>query len=183
MPVVVIAGRKGGIGKSTITGNLAAEFAAMGQSVVALDADPQHSLAAWAEQGDGLLSQCVEKVSHGRRRRAPRESARRTEDRRHRSGRHAAGHTGHRLAGHAACRSRASSLRPLAARPVSDEGSAGPGLESPRREAVEEAAHPVCAIQSSQEYQPRPGVVFFPGSKWGRRFCPGSGSGSWWPKP
>jgi chromosome partitioning protein len=63
--VVVIAGRKGGIGKSTITGNLAAEFAASGKTVIALDADPQHSLAAWAGQGDGLLSQCVDKLSHG----------------------------------------------------------------------------------------------------------------------
>jgi chromosome partitioning protein len=62
MAVVVIAGRKGGIGKSTIAGNLAAEFAAMGQTVVALDADPQHSLAEWAKQGDGMLAQCVEKV-------------------------------------------------------------------------------------------------------------------------
>src|ERR1017187_3584709 len=68
MAVVVIAGRKGGIGKSTIAGNLAAEFAAMGQSVAALDADPQHSLAAWAEQREGMLSLCVEKVNdlHGK---------------------------------------------------------------------------------------------------------------------
>ena len=64
MAVVVVAGRKGGIGKSTIAGNLAAEFAAMDQRVVALDADPQFSLAAWAEQGNGMLSRCVEKVSH-----------------------------------------------------------------------------------------------------------------------
>ena len=66
MSVVVIAGRKGGIGKSTIAGNLAGEFAAMGKTVAALDADPQHSLAAWAEQGEGMLSQCVEKVSGGK---------------------------------------------------------------------------------------------------------------------
>src|ERR1700723_484406 len=65
MAVVVIAGRKGGIGKSTIAGNLAAEFAAMGQTVAALDADPQHSLAEWAKQGDGMLSQCVEKLERG----------------------------------------------------------------------------------------------------------------------
>jgi chromosome partitioning protein len=65
MAVVVVAGRKGGIGKSTIAGNLAAEFFAMGQTVAALDADPQHSLAAWAEQGHGILSKCVEKVKRG----------------------------------------------------------------------------------------------------------------------
>jgi chromosome partitioning protein len=65
MAVVVVAGRKGGIGKSTIAGNLAGEFAATGKRVAVLDADPQHSLAAWAEQGEGMLSQCVVKVSRG----------------------------------------------------------------------------------------------------------------------
>src|SRR5665213_1322403 len=63
MAVVEVAGRKGGSGKWTIEGNLAAELAAMGRTVAALDADPQHSLAAWAEQGGGMLSECVEKVS------------------------------------------------------------------------------------------------------------------------
>ena len=62
MAIIAVAGRKGGVGKSTITGNLAAEFAAMGRSVAVLDADPQHSLVAWAEQGDGMLAKCVEKV-------------------------------------------------------------------------------------------------------------------------
>jgi chromosome partitioning protein len=65
MAVVVVAGRKGGVGKSTITGNLAAEFAAMGQTVAAIDADPQHSLAAWAKQGEGMLLHCVEKLDRG----------------------------------------------------------------------------------------------------------------------
>jgi len=64
MAIVAVLGRKGGVGKSTIAGNLAAEFAAMGQSVIVLDADPQHSLADWAAQGEGLLSRCVEKVKH-----------------------------------------------------------------------------------------------------------------------
>lgn len=65
MPILAVAGRKGGIGKSTIAGNLAAEFAAMGRSVILLDADPQHSLAAWAAQGDGMLAGCVQKVNRG----------------------------------------------------------------------------------------------------------------------
>ncbi|HTS32094.1 MAG TPA: AAA family ATPase [Bryobacteraceae bacterium] len=62
MAIIAVLGRKGGIGKSTIAGNLAAEFAVMGRNVVALDADPQHSLAAWASQGEGMLSRMVEKV-------------------------------------------------------------------------------------------------------------------------
>jgi chromosome partitioning protein len=63
MAIIAVAGQKGGIGKSTIVGNLAAELAAMGRSVSVLDADPQHSLAAWADQGEGILSECVEKVN------------------------------------------------------------------------------------------------------------------------
>ena len=66
MAIIAVAGRKGGIGKSTIAGNLAGEFTAMGQSVLLPDADPQHSLAAWAAQGDGLLAGCVEKVDYHR---------------------------------------------------------------------------------------------------------------------
>lgn len=65
MTIIAVMGRKGGIGKSTITGNLAAEFADMGRTVVVLDADPQHSLATWAAQGAGVLSRCVEKVKRG----------------------------------------------------------------------------------------------------------------------
>ena len=77
MAIIAVAGRKGGVGKSTIVGNLAAEFAAMGRSVAVLDADPQHSLVAWAEQGEGMLARSVEKVAgaggHARRRRAKRK--------------------------------------------------------------------------------------------------------------
>jgi chromosome partitioning protein len=62
MAIVAVAGRKGGIGKSTIAGNLAGEFVAMGWNVAALDTDPQHSLAAWADQGKGVLARCVQKV-------------------------------------------------------------------------------------------------------------------------
>jgi chromosome partitioning protein len=65
MEIIAVAGRKGGIGKSTIAGNLAAELSERGWHGIALDADPQHSLAAWAAQGEGLLSRTVEKVKHG----------------------------------------------------------------------------------------------------------------------
>src|ERR1019366_1646598 len=65
MAIIAVGGRKGGVRKSTIVGNLAGEFAAMGRSVIVLDTDPQHSLAAWASQGDGMLSRCVEKVKGG----------------------------------------------------------------------------------------------------------------------
>jgi chromosome partitioning protein len=65
MAIIAVVGRKGGVGKSTIAGNLAGEFASMGRSVAVLDVDPQHSLAIWAKQGDGMLSRCVQKVADG----------------------------------------------------------------------------------------------------------------------
>ena len=65
MAIIAVAGRKGGVGKSTIAGNLAGEFAAMKRSVLVLDADPQHSMVAWAKQGDGTLARTVEKVESG----------------------------------------------------------------------------------------------------------------------
>src|ERR1017187_5027597 len=75
MAIIAVAGRKGGVGKSTIVGNLAAELAAMGRSVIVLDADPQHSLVAWAAQGEGMLSGCVEKVKGGDAGGRPRSAA------------------------------------------------------------------------------------------------------------
>jgi chromosome partitioning protein len=65
MAIIAVAGQKGGVGKTTVVGNLAAEFTGMGRSVAVLDADPQHSLAAWAAQGSGILSRCVHKVTGG----------------------------------------------------------------------------------------------------------------------
>jgi len=62
MAVIAITGRKGGIRKSTITANLAAELVALGRAVVVLDTDPQKSLVAWAELGEGLLREIVEAV-------------------------------------------------------------------------------------------------------------------------
>src|ERR1035438_8471178 len=80
MAIIAVGGRKGGVGKSTIAGNLAAEFAGMGRRVVVLDADPQHSLATWAEQGDGMLAGCVEKVEGGAALRARARNAEKDAD-------------------------------------------------------------------------------------------------------
>ncbi len=62
MAIIAVTGRKGGIGKSTLTANLAAEFAALGHTVAVLDTDPQQSLVAWARLGTGLLATCVTAV-------------------------------------------------------------------------------------------------------------------------
>jgi chromosome partitioning protein len=62
MTVIAVTGRKGGIGKSTITGNLAGEFSAMGKRVRVLDTDPQQSLCSWANLGNGLLRQITRAV-------------------------------------------------------------------------------------------------------------------------
>lgn len=47
MPVVTIAQSKGGAGKTTLTLALASEYAAMGGSVLILDADRQNSMMNW----------------------------------------------------------------------------------------------------------------------------------------
>lgn len=59
MPIIAITGRKGGIGKSTITAHLAGALISKGHRVAALDADPQQSLTMWSGLGDGLLAEIV----------------------------------------------------------------------------------------------------------------------------
>jgi len=49
---VALIACKGGVGRSTIAGNLAVSLEELGRSVVALGTDPQGSLAAWAEMQD-----------------------------------------------------------------------------------------------------------------------------------
>jgi chromosome partitioning protein len=44
MEIISVINYKGGVGKTTITANLAAELAFRGQSVLAIDLDPQASL-------------------------------------------------------------------------------------------------------------------------------------------
>jgi chromosome partitioning protein len=47
MPVIVIANPKGGVGKSTLSTNLAGYFAAQGQQVLLGDVDRQQSARSW----------------------------------------------------------------------------------------------------------------------------------------
>lgn len=47
MPVVVVANPKGGVGKSTLSTNVAGYFASQGHAVMLGDADPQHSSRLW----------------------------------------------------------------------------------------------------------------------------------------
>jgi chromosome partitioning protein len=53
--VIAITGRKGGIGKTSITAHLAGEFSGRDICVRVLDTDPQQSLLHWALMGEGLL--------------------------------------------------------------------------------------------------------------------------------
>jgi len=62
MAVIAIIQQKGGVGKSTITANLASELVERSMLVRVLDLDPQKSLATWALLGGGVLSGIVRPV-------------------------------------------------------------------------------------------------------------------------
>jgi chromosome partitioning protein len=62
MPVIALIQQKGGVGKSSVAGNLAGELIELGKSVAVLDLDPQQSLLTWAQFGKGLLYGIVEAV-------------------------------------------------------------------------------------------------------------------------
>lgn len=65
MTVIAVTNRKGGVGKTSLSGNLAVELIALGHSVAAFDADPQGSLLAWSKLGGGVLGQITQPIDAG----------------------------------------------------------------------------------------------------------------------
>ncbi|OWQ67470.1 nucleotide-binding protein, partial [Stenotrophomonas maltophilia] len=56
MKTILVAGSKGGVGKTTVATHLAAYAALQGRATVIADADPQGSSTRWAQRRAGLES-------------------------------------------------------------------------------------------------------------------------------
>jgi chromosome partitioning protein len=54
--VIVIGGEKGGVGKSTITTNIAVELSLRGAEVIIIDTDPQKTSVNWIDRRNELIS-------------------------------------------------------------------------------------------------------------------------------
>lgn len=66
MKTVLVAGSKGGVGKTTLVTHLAAQSALEGRNTVLLDADPQGSSTAWARKRADLDSAVLPVDGRGR---------------------------------------------------------------------------------------------------------------------
>ena len=53
--IIIIGGEKGGVGKSTITTNLAVELARRGAEVIIIDTDPQKTAINWVDRRNELM--------------------------------------------------------------------------------------------------------------------------------
>ncbi|MFT3755318.1 MAG: ParA family protein [Pseudoxanthomonas sp.] len=67
MKTILVASSKGGVGKTTVSTNLAAHFALAGKRTVLVDADPQGSSMRWAQRRAELESAVLPIDASGRR--------------------------------------------------------------------------------------------------------------------
>ncbi|PKO27459.1 MAG: cobyrinic acid a,c-diamide synthase [Betaproteobacteria bacterium HGW-Betaproteobacteria-9] len=76
MPVVVVANPKGGVGKSTLSTNVAGYFASQGHSVMLGDADRQQSSALWLKlRPEAARPIATWNISHDLIARPPRDTS------------------------------------------------------------------------------------------------------------
>lgn len=60
--IIIIGGEKGGVGKSTITTNLAVELSIRGAEVIVIDTDPQKTAVNWIDRRNELISNNSDKL-------------------------------------------------------------------------------------------------------------------------